>query len=112
MKRSCLLFGGLLLALSPPAQAQEPPPSSGAVPRPDGKPAAPAAPAAPPAGFTKPRLRKDSQPTYPPAAEKAGVEAQVTVTIDVDVQGHVTRAVVPKPVGYGFDEAAIEAAKG
>ena len=36
----------------------------------------------------------------------------MTLTIDVDATGHVTRATVPKPIGYGFDEAAVEAAKG
>jgi TonB family protein len=115
-RRVPLLLGApaLLLCAARPALAQDAVPrgAAGAAVTPEDKPQPPAGPTAPPSGFTPPKLRKYSPPAYPPAAEKAGQEAKVTVMLDVDVQGHVTRATVPQPVGYGFDEAAIEAAKG
>jgi TonB family protein len=102
----------LLLALARPAIAQDAVPrgAAGATVTPQDD--TPKGPSAPPQGYTAPKLKKYSAPVYPPAAEKAGIEAKVTVTIDVDATGKVTRAVVPSPVGNGFDEAAIEAAKG
>src|SRR5262249_41089922 len=49
-------------------------------------------------------------PQYPPEAEKAGIEADVTLKLDIDASGKVTKAVVVEPVGHGFDESAVEAA--
>lgn len=50
-------------------------------------------------------------PAYPPEAEKAGLEATVSLQLDIDREGKVKNAVVIEPAGNGFDEAAIEAAK-
>jgi len=50
-------------------------------------------------------------PVYPPEAEKEGLEATVSLQLDIDREGKVKGAVVIEPAGHGFDEAAIEAAK-
>lgn len=50
-------------------------------------------------------------PAYPPDAEKAGLEATVSLQLDIDREGNVKSAVVIEPAGHGFDEAAVEAAK-
>lgn len=108
----------LLLAPGRAAAQQAPPddaPTTNAIPRggagailkPQDKPKD----TPPPAGITMPRALNYKDPDYPPEAEKAGLEAQVIVFLDVDKQGRVTRAVVKEPVGHGFDEAAIEAGK-
>ncbi len=57
-----------------------------------------------------PVLKKNAEPTYPPDALAAGLQAVVYLKIDVDREGKVTRAEVPEPQGHGFDEAAKEAA--
>jgi TonB family protein len=69
-------------------------------------------PAAAPKG--KPELPKPLTyvaPRYPAEAEKLGREATVTLQLDIDKVGHVTRAIVVDPAGYGFDEAATDASK-
>jgi TonB family protein len=58
-----------------------------------------------------PELLEGPPPVYPPDAEKEGLEADVTVRIWIDAQGQVTRAEVTAPMGHGFDEAAVAAAK-
>ncbi len=58
-----------------------------------------------------PRPLNYARPAYPPEAEKAGLEATVTLQLDIDREGRVTSAVVIEAAGNGFDEAAIEAAK-
>jgi len=65
-------------------------------------------PAAVPAPvLTKPpKILKAVEPVYPPEALEAKLSADVTLTIDIDATGHVTKVDVPKPVGHGFDEAA------
>lgn len=50
-------------------------------------------------------------PAYPPDAEKEGLEATVSLQLDIDRQGNVKGVNVIEPAGHGFDEAAIEAAK-
>jgi TonB family protein len=57
-----------------------------------------------------PRLVHFEHAAYPPEAFKAGLEAQVILTLTVDRQGNVTEAVVREPAGHGFDEAAQSAA--
>ena len=47
----------------------------------------------------------------PPLALATRGQAEVTLTIDVDAQGHVKAVEVAKPAGDGFDEAAVAAAK-
>ncbi len=108
------------VAASPRAFAQDPPePPSGAVPRgaagasvvPDDKAPAPTPPVTPPVpkGITMPRPLNYVPPTYPPEAEKAGITGQVVLSLDIDKEGHVTKATVIEPGGHGFDEAALEA---
>ena len=57
-----------------------------------------------------PRALNYKPPRYPAEAAAAGLEGQVTLEIDIDASGHVTRASVVGPAGHGFDEAAVEAA--
>lgn len=64
--------------------------------------------------LTPPVLVKDVKPIYPAAAEEAGIAAEVVLNVDIDATGKVENASVLQaadPAGYGFDEAAIEAAK-
>lgn len=63
---------------------------------------------------TPPSLKKDVQPVYPAAAQEAAIAAEVVLDVDIDAAGIVENATVvrsAKATGYGFDEAAIEAAK-
>ncbi|MBK9036359.1 MAG: TonB-dependent receptor [Myxococcales bacterium] len=50
-------------------------------------------------------------PDYPPAALAAGKTADVAVRIAIDADGLVTEVAVLAPVGDGFDEAAVAAAR-
>jgi TonB family protein len=63
---------------------------------------------------TPPSLKTDSPATYPERALEDGVRETETVklTLTVDAQGRVTDARVDAPVGHGFDEAAVAAARG
>jgi len=47
---------------------------------------------------------------YPPMALRAGLESDVTLKIEVDAQGKVTKAEITKS-GGGFDEEALKAVK-
>jgi TonB family protein len=67
------------------------------------------APAARPK-VTPPQLKHFEQATYPEAAQKAGLTADVVLRLTIDEQGNVTFAEVVEPAGNGFDEAAREAA--
>jgi len=58
-----------------------------------------------------PRPLNYEPPAYPPEAEKEGLEATVTLQLDIDKQGKVTNVVVIEPAGHGFDESAVDAAK-
>jgi protein TonB len=46
---------------------------------------------------------------YPAAAESAGIEGKVRLRVALDARGHVTSARVLRGLGYGLDEAAVEA---
>ena len=59
-----------------------------------------------PCSRSRPRSSKAVEPVYPPEALDAKLSADVTMMIDIDATGHVTKVDVPKPVGHGFDEAA------
>lgn len=59
---------------------------------------------------TMPRLERFEPAVYPAEAEAEGLEGSVVLQLDIDVEGHVTRAEVVEPAGHGFDEAAREAA--
>ncbi|MEZ4401096.1 MAG: TonB family protein [Kofleriaceae bacterium] len=94
-----LAVAGLVFATSAPALAQDA--------RRDAPPPAPAAPV-----LTKPPVLIQSlAPVYPPAALAAGKTADVTVRLTIDADGVVTDVTVPTPVGDGFDEAAVAAAR-
>ena len=71
----------------------------------DAKPPAPAR-----AALEPPVLRDFVQATYPPDAEKRGLEAVVILSLDIDASGRVVAATVIDPAGNGFDEAALAAA--
>jgi TonB family protein len=67
---------------------------------------------APAPKLTKPpALKKQVEPVYPPDAFAAGLAGDVTLTLDLDAEGHVTRVAVSKGAGHGFDEAAAAAAR-
>jgi TonB family protein len=73
-------------------------------------------PAPPPkqAVLVPPKLTSDPGAAYPQQAITDGIDQPVTVAVvvDVDREGHVTNARVDTPAGHGFDDAAVEAAKG
>src|SRR5256885_11575574 len=48
---------------------------------------------------------------YPEEAQKAGLQGDVVLVLDIDASGHVTNATVKESAGHGFDEAATDAAK-
>src|SRR5688500_4929635 len=52
-----------------------------------------------------PRVLNFVQPDYPPEAKAKGLEAQVTVQLDIDAAGKVTGVTVVNPAGNGFDES-------
>jgi TonB family protein len=56
-----------------------------------------------------PALQTTVEPVYPAGALDARVSADVTMLVDIDAQGKVTKVTVTKPVGQGFDEAAHDA---
>ena len=56
-----------------------------------------------------PQILKTAEPVYPPDALAAKIAADVSMNVDIDATGHVTKAEVTKPVGHGFDEAARDA---
>ena len=45
----------------------------------------------------------------PEEAQKAGVEGQITVLVDIDAEGRVTSARVQTGLGYGTDDACVAA---
>jgi protein TonB len=48
---------------------------------------------------------------YPPIALRTGMEGDVTLRIEVDTEGKVTKAEITKSGGAGFDEEALKAVK-
>jgi protein TonB len=63
------------------------------------------------------RTNREAQPiqtaraNYPPMALRRGLESDVTLKIEVDSQGNVTKAEIAKSGGGGFDEEALKAVK-
>ena len=49
--------------------------------------------------------------TYPPEAEHAGIEGSVRLRVSLDQRGHVSSVRVLRGLGYGLDQAAVEAMK-
>jgi TonB family protein len=86
-----------------PAGAQTPPAAA----------ATPAAPSFAPAAseVQPPEVLRQAPPRYPEAARLAGLEARVTLRLDIDREGKVSHAEVVEPRGHGFDEAALAAAQ-
>ncbi|HEU4538498.1 MAG TPA: energy transducer TonB, partial [Polyangiaceae bacterium] len=58
-----------------------------------------------------PKLRQFAEATYPPEAERAGLEGSVVLSLRLDAAGRVEAAEVATGAGHGFDEAAVEAAR-
>ena len=117
---SMVLSAGRVQAQQPQpsgsAQQPPPPPDRGdvSVPRgPGGALITPPEQQPPPEGSKArlPRVLNYTPPRYPAAAEKQGLEATVTLQLDIDKNGRVTKVFVVDPAGHGFDEAATEAAQ-
>jgi TonB family protein len=109
-----LLLAASLWPLRALAQdADAPRNDQGAVPRGPGgaaiRPAAPE-PSSPAPTIVAPVLKKMVEPTYPPDALKAGLQAVVKLKLTVSKEGKVIAAEVLEPAGHGFDEAAKAAA--
>lgn len=69
---------------------------------------------APPAPLRTNREAKAIQTVravYPPMALRMGMESDVTLRIEVDPAGNVTKAEIVKSGGAGFDEEALKAVK-
>lgn len=75
----------------------------------DGTPDGTAAPIA--NALTPPKLVTFVDAIYPAAAKAASLQAQVDLEMTIDATGRVTEVRAVKPVGNGFDEAAVEAAQ-
>ncbi|HVY40607.1 MAG TPA: TonB-dependent receptor [Polyangia bacterium] len=61
-----------------------------------------------------PKQRTTAPAAYPPRAETERIEADVTLLLSIDAEGRVTKVEVQQPAapaGYGFDEAAVQAAE-
>jgi len=61
--------------------------------------------------LVKPKPIAIPQPTYADRAREAGVQGKVRVELTVDESGTVIETRVLEGLGYGLDEAALEAAK-
>src|SRR4051812_10412438 len=112
---SCLVVAAVLAqpALAS-AQSDDAPSEQGAVPSGISgaviRPAEPGKEAPKKPVIVLPELTHFEHADYPPEAEKAGLQADVTLKLTVDREGNVSKAEVPTPVGSGFDEAAQAAA--
>lgn len=78
--------------------------------------AAPDAPRARPARagreVDEPALLRRIEPLYTEEAKTAGAAGTVVLEVLIDKSGFVRDAKVLKPMGYGLDEAAVDAVKG
>lgn len=54
---------------------------------------------------------QSARASYPPLALRMGIEGDVTLRIEVDPEGKVTKAEIIKSGGSGFDEEALKAVK-
>lgn len=110
-----IVVSSLALAIVPSVALAQGAADQGAIPT--GGPGAvvkPADPAAAPASPGKPEAPRPTNyvpPKYPEQAEKDGLEATVSLQLDIDKEGKVTKAVVIEPAGHGFDESAVAAAQ-
>lgn len=62
-------------------------------------------------GPAKPKLISLPKPNYTSLARQNSIEGKVRVSITVNEQGQVVGAAVLSSLGYGLDEAALEAAR-
>src|SRR5262245_52163739 len=60
--------------------------------------------------LSPPRLTESVEPQFPPEEKARGATATVVLTLDIDDEGRVGRAVVATSGGAAFDAAALEAA--
>jgi TonB family protein len=101
------------LSLASPRFAWAQEDGEGAVPR--GGAGAVVKPAAPDdkpkATVTAPKLVHFEHAPYPAEAEKAGVEGDVVLRLDIGKDGKVAKVEVVESAGHGFDEAASAAAE-
>lgn len=65
----------------------------------------------PGSGVVPPRLLREPKPRYPEFARRTRREGVVAIEVLVDENGLVRDARVAEPVGFGFDEAALQAAR-
>lgn len=93
------------LLVGSPALAQPAPAAPQAV-----EAAGPAPELAPP-DVVPPEVLAQVEPVYPERAREAGLEARVSLRLDIDREGRLTHAEVVEPRGHGFDEAALRAAE-
>jgi protein TonB len=59
----------------------------------------------------KPKVLSLPRPAYTDQARSAGVEGKVRIQLTVDTSGSVTQVRVLAGLGYGLDEAAVQAAR-
>src|SRR6185312_15094198 len=60
---------------------------------------------------TAPSPLERVEAVYPPEARAAGVSGAVGLELAVDANGNVTDVKVTRPAGFGFDDAAVAAAR-
>jgi protein TonB len=70
---------------------------------------APGLPAAPLRTNREAKPVQTVRAVYPPIALRMGMEGDVTLRIEVDTEGKVTKAEITKSGGAGFDEEALKA---
>ncbi len=97
--RSCA-FVVVIFSFAPRLSFAQPTPDSPAPVAPDSA-----------AATVAPRLLERAEPVYPEPARIAGVGAVVGLQLDVAVDGQVSDVRVVRRAGFGFDEAAVAAAR-
>lgn len=126
MLRVCLSVALSLVPTATPAQPAQPAPAQPSVVKPSrcvlsGSTSLKALRHDPPADRPAPshdcpvrvaaKILKRVQPKYPPAAVDANIEGQVVIMLNIGANGQVTKAKVIRGLGYGLDEAALDAVK-
>lgn len=93
--------GGPVAATPAPTVTAAAPKTLNAMPRPDDCTEA----------LVKPKVKSTSQPSPTASAREAGIEGKVRVEVSVGPDGNVTGARLVAGLGYGLDEASLEAAR-
>lgn len=60
---------------------------------------------------TEPEVAREAKPPYPPQARAAGIEGVVELRVEIWQDGTVRSVKVVRGLGYGLDEAAVDAMK-